>query len=260
MADTRHDWLTELARLSPTVAALNLTAECADQAYWDAAKNHVINEDAYNLSGSADHNAAIVRWVSGISAEGATPVQLTKLLSDLTSRNTYGTFAELAAYGLLVDNAVPFEIQVPVAGRDILNPKGSHIDGCLKIDSDVLFDVKAFGLHEHLSNRLQMKLAKTFPSNFVAVEGSGDVGVIELNALLDRDFQALVTELRTQSYSRRGGLEISLRPAKPVQISKKLCDPYELAKNNAEYAFKYSKQFARRKSFMLIFVFHPWMG
>jgi len=103
--------------------------------------------------------------------------------------------------------------------------------------------------------------ANAFPGNFIALEGSGDVGVTEMNALLGRDFRALEAELRAQNYAWRGPLEIRLRPAaQRVQISMKTQNSYELAKNNAEYAFNFSKQFARRKPFILIFVLHPWMG
>ena len=159
-----------------------------------------------------------------------------------------------------MESAVPFKIQVSIKGRDILNPKGSDIDGCLQINGDVLFDVKAFGLHEHLAKRLQIRLKNAFPGNFVALEGSGDVGVVEMNALLGRDFRALELELRAQGHVRRGTLKIVLRPMQDVQISIKTHNPYELAKNNSEYAFNFSKQFARHKPFILIFVLHPWMG
>ena len=37
-------------------------------------------------------------------------------------------------------------------------------------------------------------------------------------------------------------------------------DPYRLALENAEYAFRYAKQFPRHKPFLLIFVIHPWLG
>lgn len=261
MPNTRHAWFIELAGLSSAVAALSLTDVYADEPYWDVAKKCAINVDAYKLSGSVDHNTAIACWIDDLSDQRVTPAQLTKLLADLTSWNTYGTFAELAAYGLLVESTVPFKIQVPSTGKDILNPNGSATDGCLEINGDVLFDVKAFALHEHLANRLQTRLANAFPGNFIALEGSGDVGVTEMNALLDRDFRALEAELRAQNYALRGALEIRLRPAaQRVQISAKTQNPYELAKNNAEYVFNYSKKFARRKPFILIFVLHPWMG
>jgi hypothetical protein len=223
--------------------------------------NRVINVDAIDLSSCANHNAAIARWIDTLDANGVSQSQLSKLLVDLTSRNnTYGTFSELSGYGLLLDARLPFRTQIPMTGKDILNPNGADLDGRLTISGDVLFDIKAFGLHEHLAKRLQERLSGEFSSQFVAIEGSADVGVSEMTDLLGRDYPALVTELSTKRFAKRGALDISLRPPQPVQAATGILNPYELAKNNADYAFRFAKQFARRKPFMLIFVVHPWLG
>jgi hypothetical protein len=70
----------------------------------------------------------------------------------------------------------------------ILNPNGADLDGRLTISGDVLFDIKAFGLHEHLSNRLQERLSGEFSSQFAAIEGSADVAVSVMTDLLGRDY------------------------------------------------------------------------
>src|ERR1700688_2296133 len=120
VASTRYGWLQDLEALSPTVAALNLTAQVSDEPYWDTVSNRAINADAFSLSGCPHHNAAIARWIDGLAANGVTQSQLSKLLVDLTSRNTYGTFSELSGYGLLLDAHVPFQIQVPMGKAGIL--------------------------------------------------------------------------------------------------------------------------------------------
>jgi hypothetical protein len=260
VASTRYGWLQDLEALSPTVAALNLTAQVSDEPYWDTVTNLAINADAFNLSGCPHHNGAIARWLGGLAANGVTQSQLSRLLVDLTSRNTYGTFSELSGYGLLLDAHLPFQIQVPMGKAGILNPNGADLDGRLTISGDVLFDIKAFGLHEHLSNRLHERLSGEFSSQFVAIEGSADVAVSVMTDLLGRGYSSLVSELRAKGLARRDGLDVSLRPTRQVQVTSGTLDPYALAKNHAEYAFGFAKQFARRKPFMLIFVIHPWLG
>jgi hypothetical protein len=260
VASTRYGWLQDLEALSPTVKALNLRSQVSDEPYQDPVTNRAINAGAFNLSACPHHNAAIARWIDGLAANGVTQSQLSKLLTDLTSRNTYGTFSELSGYGLLLDAHLPFEIQVSMTGAGILNPNGADLDGRLTISGDVLFDIKAFGLHEHLANRLQERLSGDFSSQFVAVEGSADVGVSVMTDLLGRGYSSLVSELSTNGFAHRGALDVSLRPKRPVQITSGILDPYALANNNAEYAFGFAKQFARRKPFMLVFVVHPWLG
>jgi hypothetical protein len=102
VASTRYGWLQDLEALSPTVAALNLTSQVSDEPYWDTVSNRAINADAFSLSGCPHHDAAIARWIDGLAANGVTQSQLSKLLVNLTSRNTYGTFSELSGYGLLL--------------------------------------------------------------------------------------------------------------------------------------------------------------
>lgn len=257
MAGTRHDWWKDLAALSTTIAGLPMPA---NEDYWDHANNQATNAVAYNLSGCADHNASIARWADAMASKGASLPQIEKLLIDLTSRNTYGTFSELAAYGLLLDSGIPFRMQMPMRGTAILNPNGSDLDGVLKISTPVYFDVKAFGLHEYLAEELRKKLSTIFASDFVSIGGSADVGVNVMSDLLSKDFKPLVAELRSARKATRGALEIRLEPKKRVQFVTNLANPYELAKNHADYAFRFAKQFVRRRPFILVFVIHPWLG
>ncbi|MFN3858807.1 MAG: hypothetical protein ACK4RV_13770 [Caulobacter sp.] len=261
MAQTRHAWIDALEALSPKVKALDLKSSLEDIPYWDAATKVAYDADAYNLSSCDTHNANLARWIEGLAHHGVDDAQLTKHVTDLTKRNTYGAFAELSAYGFLLDNDIKFDIQVAMPGADILNPNGSDLDGRLTISSDVFFDVKAFGLHEYLSDRLNTLLSAHFPTEFVAIEGSADVGTTNLRQLLGgQDYADLVSELTTQRKAQRGNLDIKLFPPQPVQMTTTTANPYELAQNHAEYAFNFAKQFVRAKPFILIFVIHPWLG
>ncbi|MEP2988475.1 MAG: hypothetical protein ABJN65_05905 [Parasphingorhabdus sp.] len=257
MANTRHEWWHDLAALSPIIATFALPP---DEPYWDNAKGQAINTAAFNISGCAHHNRSITRWIDVLANEGVSLSQIEKLLVDLTSRNTYGSFSELAAYGLLIDSNIPFEIQVSMKGTAILNPNGSDLDGAFMIGDPVFFDVKAFGLHEYLAEQLKLRLSNAFPSEFVEISGSSDVGVADMTELLGTGFSLLISELTSNQKARRGKLEVQLKKKRRVQFVINTANPYELAETNADYAFKFAKQFVRRKPFVLIFVTHPWLG
>jgi hypothetical protein len=257
MAGTRHEWWENLAALSPVIAGL---PKPSDEQYWDHASKEALNAAAFNLSGCREHNTAIARWADEMLRQGVPLAQIEKMLIDLTSRNTRGTFSELSAYGLLLDASVPFRIQVPMPGTAILNPNGSDLDGELNIGNPIYFDVKAFGLAENLADELRGRLSSAFPSDFVAIGGSIDGGVAELSHLLGKDFKPLVAELAKVRKATRGMLDIRLEPQRQVQSVINTADPYALAESNASYAFKYAKQFVRREPFILIFVIHPWLG
>lgn len=258
MAKTLHDWWNNLAELSITVAGL--TVPNNNEPYWDTATRQPINSAAYNLSECSYHNEAIARWADALADKGVSLPQIKKLLIDLTGRNTYGTFSELAAYGLLLDAGIPFDIQIPMKGTDILNPNGSDLDGALHIGNTVYFDVKAFGLYEHLAEQLRTKLSQVFPSHFVAISGSGDIGVAAMSDLLSKDLNRLITELKSNGKASCGNLDVEIKPKSNIHSTVSSINPYELANNNAEYAFKFAKQFPRREPFILVFVIHPWMG
>jgi hypothetical protein len=263
MSDNRHDWLTELAALSPRIASLNSTSILPQLTYGTPAAP--ANLAAYNLSASRAHNAAIARWFECLP-QSATPQQIRKLLGDLTSdrnRTTYGTFSELAAYGALANAELKFDIQVPMAGREILNPNGSDLDGLLHLNNDVLFDVKGFGLQEYLVEALLERLNADFAPECIRAEGSWDVSVATLDELLgSAGYRALKAELNagSRATARRQTLEFVRGPAQQVQISIIAHDPYAAAAQHADYAFRFAKQFPRRRRFLLVFVFHPWLG
>jgi hypothetical protein len=262
MCDTRHDWITVLAGLSPAVAALNLTTTLKDELYYDRSKNMALQKDAFNLSSSKPHNDAIASWLSRLFAMGVGSGYLTKALTDLTSRNTIGTFCELSAYGTFLDHDIPFLVQIAQSPKAILNPNGSDLDGCLQLSGNVFFDVKAFGLQEHLIDLLVERLQTDLgPSVFVAAEGSKDVSIASLSDLFSsKKYTTIIAELREKNIVKRNLLEFRLKPPKRVQISSVTYDPYRQAEECADYAFRFAKQFMRHKRFILVFVMHPWLG
>lgn len=264
MSDNRHDWIATLAALSPRIASLNLLSKLPQKSF--GKQGALRNPAAYNLSASADHNAAIARWIDYLPAS-ATGSQLEKLLGDLTadrSRTTYGTFSELAAYGAFAMAGLKFQIQVPMSGRQVLNPNGSDLDGEIELNAKVLFDVKGFGLHEYLIQELLQRLNADFAPDCVMTEGTWDVPIPILEDLLaSPGYENLRAGLALGLYARerRGGLELVRLPPKQVQIGRGSShDPYAAAELHADYAFKFAKQFPRSSRFLLVFVYHPWMG
>jgi hypothetical protein len=255
----RHAWLDELASKSATIAKLDLKSKLTDEIYKEDGKS-ARNADAFNLANSEPHNAVVANTIEVLSASGATDDTLGKFITDLTSRNTYGTFSELSAYAFLVKGAIRFDIQIPVTGADILNPNGSDIDGLMFLNEDVLFDVKGFGFHEYLVGQLADRLSAEIAPDIVAVEDSWDVPIKLLSDLSGKDYRALRDELVAKGTATRGVLRFTKKARTAVMIQARAADPYLLAQENAGYAFRYAKQFARNKPFALMFVIHPWFS
>jgi hypothetical protein len=256
---TRHEWLRSLEAVSPAIDAMHLTDTLPEDPYWDAVKKRSLNKHAFNFSHSSDHNNFLGRTIEALAAQQATPDQLNKLVTDLTSRSTYGTFTELAAYGVLIRQGVPFKIQIPAGANDILNPNGSELDG--EIDGAVLFDSKAFGLQENLIDMLVERLGQDLAPDFVSAESSWNIPIRDLESLLGSSgYKALLQDLRSNRRGKRGPVEFNVRPPAPVQTSTIIMNPTDLANQTADYAFNYAKQFARLKPFVLVFVVHPWLG
>ncbi len=127
----------------------------------------------------------------------------------------------------------------------------------------MLFDVKGFGLHEYLIEELLRRLNTHFAPDCVVAEGSWDVPISLMEDLLGtQGYGNLTTALNAGSHAqaRRGGLELVRRPQQPVQVSASSHNPYAAAEQHADYVFRFAKQFPRRRPFILVFVYHPWMG
>ena len=260
---TRHAWIDALSAQSSTVARLDVKRSVRDEVYKAQGQSLAKNADAFNFAGDLAHNAVVVRTLDSLSARGVADAVLLKWTKDLTSRNTYGTFSELAAYYVLLRSQHPFDVQVPVRGADVLNPNGSDLDGRLRMPGqiEVYFDVKAFGFHEHLVELLTKRLSEDLKPELVQAEDSWDVPVSAVFELLRGEaYGELRDELMQARSARRHAIRFVVKPPARIRTSVRELDPERLAETNADYAFRYAKQFVRNKPFLLIFVVHPWVS
>ncbi len=255
-------WVAELSSLSSTIARIAQSGSVAVVPYQNAVNGEILQPEAFNFANCSDHNRAFVRCFDGLSANGVKDTTLLTSLKNLVGgKTTYGTASELLTYLWLMDHRVPFEIQVPMTGADILNPNGSDLDGKLTVSSDVFFDIKAFGFQERLVERLANRLEADLPGKWIAVQGSWDVSVDTLQDLLEhRQYHHLLTELTQKDTASRGVLTFVKRNKQNVQVSHHSFDPYQFAQENRSYAFNYAKQFCRNQPFLLVFAHHPWLG
>jgi hypothetical protein len=255
-------WIAELSSLSSTIRRIATPGSVALVPYQDAASGDITQSEAFNFANSPEHNLAFARCFDGLSASGTTDATLLTCLKNLANgRNTYGAASELLTYLWFLDYQIPFEIQVPQTGADILNPNGSDLDGKFTASSDVFFDVKAFGFQEILVDQLKTKLEKDLHGKWIAVQGSWDVSVDVLQDLQPKpQYLQLLADLQQSDSVSRGVLTFVKRDKRAVQVSQRSSDPYQFAQENGSYPFKYAKQFCRNDSFLLIFAYHPWLG
>jgi hypothetical protein len=242
------------------VARLDLRRGIFDETYKVESQRVCQNKDAFSLAGSKPHNAVIVWTIEQLSERGVPEATLRKLILDLTSKNTYGTFCELSAYAFLFEGGHNFEIQVPVTGDTILNPNGSELDGVLRLPEEVFFDIKGFGFHEHLMTLLTERLSAEFYPEVVGAHDSWDVPVSLLFNLLGRGYHELRNELNARRKVRRGVIRFLLLPPARIRTTVRTVDPVRLAEENSSYAFRFAKQFTRNKPFFLLFIVHPWLS
>jgi len=253
-------WIAELSGLSTTIARITQGNPVPLVVYRDA-NGEIVESQPFNLANDADHNAAFARCFDQLSAHGAPDDTLRNYLGTLTNgNNTYGTASELLTYLWLLDHRAIFEIQIPMTGADILNPKGSDLDGKLTFSSDVFFDIKGFGFQENMVERLKKRLETDIPGKWIAVEGSWDVSAETLEDLLAKGYKPLRTELHQNLTATRDGLVFVKRDRRSVQVSHRTVDPYQFAAENGSYLFRFAKQFCRSHPFFLIVAYHPWFG
>lgn len=255
----RHDWLRALEALSTTIASMQLTSSLADADY--AETSRAPNLHALNFASEPSHNKTIARCIEGLAFQGVPTATLAKWVTDLTGPTTYGAYCELSTYAWLFDRHVPFEPQAARTGAQVLNSNGADIDGIIKSGgTNLLFDVKGFAFVEGLINRVVQRLRPAFPGKFIGAQGAWTASTDDMTELLGPGFGALKQELQANAHAHRHGLDFDVRPPAPVQMTVHTQGPYELAMNNADYAFSYAKQFARTEPFLLIFVAHPWFS
>jgi hypothetical protein len=158
----------------------------------------------------------------------------------LIKRNTYGAFAELAAYDWLTRCYVKIATQVAMDSSDVLATKGSTLDGKIE-HGGVYFEVKAFGSNGRLAQRLK-RLEVEILDEEVLIEESWGLSFETFEDLI-MSASGIATELRQNRMVQKGRLHIRLEPKKPVTVSMRQVDPYCLAKENALFPFNDAKQF-----------------
>ena len=93
----------------------------------------------------------------------------------------------------------------------------------------------------------------------VFVDESWDLSYEDFEKYI-KEADTIVKELKAKGHTRRGPMNISAGPPKPISVSMTSHDPYALAKENAAYPFLSANQFTRNKPFVLIYVVHPWLN
>ena len=250
MIKTSHEWIGKLANQSVAIAEMRLETDI---------KNVDLDADALNLANCDAHCRLIVRAIDELTNKNFSSIEDARnLLCNLIGRNTYGAFAELAAYEWFTRCNVGITTQVEMASSEVLSKNGSTLDGKIN-HNNTYFDVKAFGFNGQLARRLKERLEKEITDEQVFIEGSWDISIEKFSELIE-SAPRIAVDLRRERMLQFGRLRIRLEIKKPVSISSHTIEPYCLARENALYPFKFAKQFTRNNPFILIFVIHPWFN
>jgi hypothetical protein len=250
MLRTRHEWISKLAAESGVISGMRLETDI---------ENADLDTDAFSLANCDAHCRLITRAIDELVTHNFSSSKSARdLLVNLIKQNTYGHFAELAAYDWLTRCYVKIATQVAMTPNDVLATKGSTLDGKIEHGS-VYFEVKAFGSNGRLAQRLKERLEEDILDEQVLVEESWDLSFETFEDLI-RSASGIATELRQNLMVQKGRLRIRLEPKKPVTVSMHQVDPYCLAKENALFPFKDAKQFTRNNPFILILVVHSWFN
>jgi hypothetical protein len=247
---TCHEWILDLAAQSPAIAGMKLDSIIASTA--------VLNEHGLNLANCTAHRRLIVEAVDGLlAARPMATEHVSKLLREVIYRNTYGAFAELAAYEWLARCHVRFEPQVPLSNIEVLGANGSTLDG--KLFGGPFFDIKAFGFHGRVAVKLQERLQREFLNEQVLISGSWDLALSTFQQLIE-SAAAIAEQLKSKRVFQLGPLTILLQPRRAVTVTSRVVDPYRLARENARYVFEDAQQFTRNAPFAIVYVIHPWFN
>jgi hypothetical protein len=246
---TCHEFIAALAEQSAAIAAMALHNRMIDA---------TLGGDAFNLANCAAHRRLIARAVDGLISNGFSSVDnVTNLVANvLRESSTYGAFAELAGYEWFMRFHMRIQTHTLLSASDVLGTSGSTLDGRIE-HGGAYFDIKAFGFHGYLANRLKERLEKELPGEQVFVEESWDVSYAAFSQLIS-DAPVIAAELKQKRFLRKGRLHLRIGVSTPVTVSSRLVEPYLLAKENALYPFVDAHQFTRHHPFILLFVFHPW--
>jgi hypothetical protein len=247
---TCHQWIAQLAAQSSAIAAMQLDLRVKDAD---------LDIDAFRLANDPAHTDLVVRAVDSLLTTQASSAQdASVLLTDIICRDTYGKFSELATYDWLMRSQLKITTQIKMGPTDILGTNDAIIDGLVD-HCGFYFDIKAFGFHGHLAQRLKERLESELPGERIYLEESWDLST-DLFSQLIKDARNIARELKTKRFKQIGLLRIQAKAPEPVNVSSRIISPYLLAKENASYPFRSANQFTRNAPFILIFVIHPWLN
>ncbi|WP_294537631.1 hypothetical protein [uncultured Rhodoblastus sp.] len=250
MNTKKHEWIKKLAAGSAAIADMKLASDIPDAA---------LDADAFSLANCDAHCRLIARAIGDLLKSNSTSKSNARnLIRRLISRDTYGAFAELAAYDWLAQCPLKFTTEVAMTSSDVLATEGSTLDGRIEFGS-MYFDIKAFGSNGRLAQRLKERLEKEIPDEQVLIEESWDLSFDIFSDLIETA-PDIANELRQKGMVRKGPMVIRLDSVKPVTIIGRNVEPYRLAKANVHYPFRDAKQFTRNNPFILILVVHPWFN
>jgi hypothetical protein len=124
MLRTRHEWISKLAAGSGVIAGLRLENDI---------ENADLDTNAFNLANCDAHCRLITRAIDELVTHNFSSSKSARdLLINLIRRNTYGAFAEVAAYDWLTRCYVRIATQVEMTPSDVLpswlylNPRATH--------------------------------------------------------------------------------------------------------------------------------------
>jgi len=211
----RHEFIADLAAQSSAIAAMALN-KCITEA--------PLGSDAFNLANCAAHRRLIVRAVEGLVSNGFSSIDnVTNLLANVIRGNTYGAFAELAGYEWIIRCQVRFQTHTLLTASDVLGTGGSTLDGRIE-HGGIFFEIKAFGFHGYLANRLKERLEKELPGEQVFLEESWDLSYATFSQLIS-DAPAIAADLKQKRFLQKGRLRLRVDVPKPVTVSSRLIEP-----------------------------------
>jgi hypothetical protein len=122
MLTTLHALLGELEGRSTQISGMNLKLSLAD----GPLDGKLIN--LANVPADLDRVARAVETLVGHAGFSIADAEVA-VRNLVNERHFYGSYCELGAYEWLFRHRVAFRAQIKLSGSDILNPKGSIIDG-----------------------------------------------------------------------------------------------------------------------------------
>lgn len=221
-------------------------------------KNVLLEGKLFDLANTPHDLDKVARAADVLQTKaGLTATEVKDAVHKLISiRSFYGQFCEFGAYDWLDRHNVRFHAQVPLAGTDVLNANGCVIDGQF-MNMDGHFDIKAMGFQAYLASLLEAKVQQALSGSVVTVDGPMDVAIHDIDKFALAKVKAIAAALSNGGSTTIRELNwiISVRQPAPIVTKITTLNPFRSAEQNCYYPFKTAGQFARNKSFVLVFAY-----